>query len=76
MGKSGIVIIGAVLAVLGLLGFAIPAFTTHQTKDVAHVGDLKLQATESKTFTIPPLVSSGALVIGVVLIGVGVSRRS
>jgi len=75
MGKSGFVMVGAVLAILGLIGFAIPVFTTQQTKDVAHIGDLKLQTTESKSFAIPPLVAGGALVLGVVLIGVGFSRR-
>ena len=49
------------LVLLGLLGFAIPYFTTQQTKDVAKVGDLKVQTTES-TSAIPPLVGGGALV--------------
>jgi hypothetical protein len=78
MGRSaatGFMLAGAVLAVLGLLGFAIPVFTTHETKDVAHVGDLKLQTTESKSFAIPPLIAGGALVLGVVLIGAGFSQR-
>jgi hypothetical protein len=67
---------GAVLVLLGLLGFAVPFFTTQQTKDVATIGDLKLQTTESRSFAIPPLVSGGALVLGVVLIGAGVYRRT
>jgi len=43
--SRALVIIGAVLAVLGVIGFAIPFITTEQTKDVAKVGDLKLQTT-------------------------------
>ena len=66
---------GAVLALLGVLGLAIPYFTTEQTKEVAKVGDLKLQTTESTTHFVPPMVAGGALVLGLVLIGSGLYRR-
>ena len=66
---------GAILVALGLLGFAIPMFTTHQTKDVANIGDLKLQTTESTSHVVPPLLAGSALVLGFVLIGVGVSQK-
>jgi hypothetical protein len=72
---SGLMIGGAVLLLLGLLGFAVPYFTTQQTKDVAKVGDLKLQTTEQTTYAVPPLVSGGAMVLGVVLLGAGLYRR-
>jgi hypothetical protein len=78
MGRSamgGITIAGAVLVLLGLIAFAVPVFTTQETKDVARVGDLKLQTTENHYFAIPPLVSGGALVLGVVLIGAGFYQR-
>ena len=77
MGRSmnGLVVGGAVLIFLGILGFAIPIFTTQQTKDVAKIGDLKLQTTESTTHIIPPILSGGALVLGVVLIGAGFYRK-
>ena len=67
---------GAVLVLLGLFGLASPIFTTQQTRDVARIGDLKLQATESTSYIIPPIVSGGALVLGVVLIGAGFYRKS
>jgi hypothetical protein len=70
-----LVAIGAVLALLGIIGFAIPVFTTRETKDVAKVGDLKLQTTEATQHVIPPVVSGGALVIGIVLIGAGLYQR-
>jgi hypothetical protein len=69
-------IIGALLALGGIAAFAVPEFTTHQTEEVAHIGDLKVQANEEKSHVIPPLVSGGAIVIGIVLIGAGVMRRS
>jgi hypothetical protein len=78
MGRSsltGLTIAGAVLVLLGLLAFAVPVFTTQETRDVARVGDLKLQTTENRSFVIPPLVSGGALVLGVILIGAGLYQR-
>ena len=66
---------GAILVLLGLLGIAVPMFTTEQTKEVAHIGDLKIQATESKTYTIPTLVSGGAMLLGLVVLGAGLYRK-
>jgi hypothetical protein len=78
MGRSSmnaLMIAGALLVILGLVAFAIPEFTTQHTKDVAKVGDLKLQTTEHTSYFIPPLVSGGALVLGIVLIGAGFYQR-
>ena len=66
---------GAILVLLGLLGIAVPMFTTEQTKEVAHIGDLKIQATESKTYTVPTLVSGGAMLLGLVVLGAGLYRK-
>ncbi len=66
---------GAVLIVLGLLGFAVPIFTTQQTEEVAHVGDLKLQTTENTSHVIPSFLSAGALVLGIVLVGGGLYQK-
>jgi hypothetical protein len=78
MGRSpmtGLMIGGAVLVLIGLLAFAIPVFTTHHTEDVARIGDLKVQATEHQSYVIPPYVSGGALILGVLLIGAGFYQR-
>jgi hypothetical protein len=72
---SGLMIVGAVLVLLGLVGYAIPIFTTQQTKDVVKLGDLKVQATENTQHVIPPIVSGGAIVLGIVLIGAGFYRK-
>jgi hypothetical protein len=74
MGRSSITIFGAILVLVGLIAFAIPVFTTQETEDVVRLGDLKVQATQQTSHEIPPLVSGGALVLGVVLIGAGVWR--
>jgi hypothetical protein len=72
---SGLIIAGAVLVLLGLIAIAVPVFTTQETKEVAHVGDLKLQTTENKSFAVPPLVSGGAVVLGVLIIGAGFYQK-
>lgn len=75
MNHSPLVVVGAILVVLGLIGFAIPIFTTQETTELARVGELKLQATESTSHIIPPLLSGGVLVLGIVLIGAGLYRK-
>ncbi len=76
MGRlNGIALAGLVLIALGAVSFAIPIFTTSQTKDVAKIGDLKLQTTQSTSYIIPPLASGAAVVVGIVLLGAGLMRR-
>jgi hypothetical protein len=72
---SALTIGGAILILLALLAFAVPVFSTQHTEDVARIGDLKLQTTQREWYVIPPLVSGGALVLGVVLIGAGFYQR-
>lgn len=66
---------GAIMVALGLIGLAMPMFTTQETKDVARIGDLKLQTTESTSHVVPPLLSGGVLVLGVILIGAGLYQK-
>jgi hypothetical protein len=73
---NGLTLGGVALVLLGLAALAIPVFTTQQTKEVARIGDLKIQTTEDKSFAVPPLVAGGAVVLGLVLIGAGVYRRA
>jgi hypothetical protein len=68
---KSVVLFGAMLAVLGLIAFAIPSFNTEETKDVVKFGDLKVQAKTEERHFIPPIVSGGAMVLGVLLIGAG-----
>ncbi len=67
--------LGALLALLGILGLAIPVFATSQTKDVVKLGDLKVQSTERSTHVVPQDLSARALLLGVVLIGAGLYQR-
>lgn len=67
---------GAIIFLLGVAGIAVPYFTTEQTRDVANVGPLHVQATEQKSHVIPPLLSETAIVVGAVLMGVAFVRRT
>ena len=76
MGRmNGLISIGLMLVVLGVVGLAIPVFTTQETKEVARIGDLTLQNTEDTSHTIPPLLAGGALIVGLVLIGASLYRK-
>jgi len=68
---KGIVIFGGIIALFGLLTFVIPSFNTEQTKDVAKLGDLKLQTKSEQTHFIPPMLSEGAIALGLLLVGAG-----
>lgn len=73
--KRGLAIAGTVVALLGLLALAVPAFTTQQTNDVAKIGDLRITAKEETSHTIPPFVGFAALALGIGLIGAAVAGR-
>jgi hypothetical protein len=72
---NSLMICGAILVLVGLLAFAVPEFSTQHTEDVARIGNLKLQTTEHEWYFIPPIVSGGALVLGVILMGAGFYQR-
>lgn len=67
-----VILFGAMLALLGLVAFAMPSFNTEETRDVVKLGDLKVQAKTEEPYVIPPIVSEGAMVLGILLIGAGV----
>ncbi|MGE5540067.1 MAG: hypothetical protein ACM30I_15725 [Gemmatimonas sp.] len=71
-----LVLIGAIIAVLGVVGLLVPVFKTQHTEEVARVGDLSLKAKEQNTHVIPQEAAIGAIAVGVVLVGVGMYRRT
>jgi len=70
-----VIISGALLAFLGIVGLIIPVFTTQQMTNVARVGNYQIQTEENTSHVIPPVISFGALGIGIVLVGGGLLRR-
>jgi hypothetical protein len=71
-----LVTIGAILVILGVIGLASPWFTTHETKDVANIGNLHVQAQQDKTHFIPPLAAGAVVAVGIVVLGGGLFRRT
>jgi uncharacterized membrane protein len=72
---STLMIVGALLVLLGVIGFAVPEFTTRHTENVANVGPVHVNTTEHTNHFIPPGVAGAALAVGVVLIGGGLLQR-
>ncbi len=64
-------VIGLLLIVLGVIGFAVGGFSfTHEKKD-AQIGPVQIQHKSTSTVPIPPILSGVALVGGIVVVVVG-----
>jgi hypothetical protein len=68
-------IIGIVLIVLGIAGFAMGGISvTHEKKDV-DMGPVQISHKKTDTFPISPILSTLSLVAGVGLVAVGARSR-
>ena len=68
-------IIGAILIVIGIIGFAVGGFSfTHEHQD-AKIGPLDIEHKQTSTVPIPPILSGVALVGGIALVVVGARSR-
>ncbi len=71
--KAGTVV-GILLIILGIVGFAVGGVSfTHKKKDV-DVGPVQISHNEKETLPISPILSTIALVAGVGLVAVGVRK--
>lgn len=69
-------IVGIVLIILGIAGFAMGGVSfTHEKKDV-DLGPLQVSHEQKKTLPISPILSVVTLVAGVGLVAVGVRSRT
>lgn len=71
-----LIIIGLILAVLGVVALAIPSFTYFTTERVADVGFFKIDISKPHTIVLNPIVGGIALVAGIVLAGLGLRSGS
>ena len=69
-------IAGAALIVLGMLGLVWGGIPYRKTENVAQLGDFKMQVTERKQLTIPPVVSGIVVLAGAALLFGGRKTRS
>jgi len=67
-------IAGVVLVVLGFAGLFYGGIPYKKTENVAQFGDLKMQVTEKKQFTVPPFVSGLAILAGAAMFFAGGKR--
>ncbi len=68
-------IIGAILILVGIIGFAVGGFSfTHEHQD-AKLGPLNIEHKQTSTVPIPPILSGIALVGGIALVVVGARSR-
>ena len=68
-------VVGILLIVLGIIGFAAGGVSfTHQKKDI-DVGPVQLSHKETNTLPISPILSTISLVAGVGLVVVGIRNK-
>ena len=68
-------IIGIVLIIIGIVGFAYGGFGWREEKKDAQLGPLEIKHTENHAISFPPIVSGICLVGGILLVVVG-SRKT
>ena len=67
-------IIGILLIVVGVVGFALGGFSFTQREKVLDVGPIEATAEDKETVPIPPILAGLALVGGVVLVAASARR--
>ena len=68
-------ILGIILIVVGLAGVFTGGFSFTQDTTAAKIGPLELTVSEKKSVNVPLWASGGAIAAGVILLGIGISRR-
>ena len=68
-------IIGIILIIVGIVGFAYGGFGWREEKKDAQLGPLEIKHTENHGISFPPIVSGICLVGGILLVVVG-SRKT
>jgi hypothetical protein len=68
-------LIGIVLIVIGIIGFAVGGFSYSHEKQDAKIGPLQIEHKQTSTVPIPPILSGIALVGGIALVVVGSRSR-
>jgi hypothetical protein len=67
-------IIGILLIIVGVVGFALGGFSFTEKEKVLDVGPIEATAEDKETVPIPPILAGLALVGGIVLVVAGARR--
>jgi hypothetical protein len=70
-----IAIAGALLVIFGIVALAYQGLTYTTRDTVIDLGPIKATADRQHTIALPPVLSGGAVAVGVVLLIVGVKKR-
>lgn len=70
------VLAGVVLVVLGILALVFKAFSFTHKEKVVDMGPVQVTADKKESIPVAPVVGAIAIVGGIALIGVGLSRRA
>lgn len=69
------IIVGILLIILGVIGFAVGGVSfTHQKKDV-DIGPVQISHEKKETIPISPILSTVSLIAGIALVAVGARGR-
>jgi len=68
-------IIGIVLIVIGIVGFALGGFSFTHEKKVVDMGPVQIDRQKKETVPIPPILSGIAIVGGLALVVVGARSK-
>lgn len=68
-------ILGIILIVLGLLGFAFGSISFQQEETVADLGPIEIEREETRTIPITPIASGAAVLAGIALVVVDTRRQ-
>lgn len=79
--RSLIIIVGLILIIAGIASLGYKHFPYRTEEKVAEIGianvaNLKVTEQREKRITIPPAVSGTAIAVGIVLVVIGVRRKS
>jgi len=69
--KRFVIVLGAILLVLGVIGLVHPSFNYHKQEEVAKIGPIKATVDEEKTAQVPAAASITLLAVGIVLVILG-----
>jgi amino acid transporter len=71
-----LVIIGLVLAVIGIAAFAYQGITYTTRESVVDIGPIHATADREKTFPISPMLAGVVVLAGVAMVVVGLRKRA
>jgi hypothetical protein len=69
-------VLGALLVILGIIGFAMGGLKFTRKETVANLGPLEVTQSKTQRIPITPIAAGAAVIAGIALIAMGSSRRA